>query len=154
MIEPQRPKACYNLQGACNEDCLQSFWLRLSQNFQDFLGKKTEFLHGDLDQGASCSQPVDSLDGPCCLHALPVSSASVDEWQQWHRDSDHAFALPVSMISLRQSCMFLGFQSLVCETSASLQGTREQHSLSFLPNPGLPVTVQNLQIASLVKSKL
>eukprot|EP00913_Durusdinium_trenchii_P028247 g26481.t1 len=23
----------------------------LSQNFQDFLGKKTEFLHGDLDQG-------------------------------------------------------------------------------------------------------
>ena len=26
---------------------------RLSQNFQDFLEKKTEFLHGDLDQGCS-----------------------------------------------------------------------------------------------------
>lgn len=32
--------------------------LRLSQNFQDFLGKKTEFLHGDLDQGPRCFSEV------------------------------------------------------------------------------------------------
>jgi hypothetical protein len=34
--------------------------LRLSQNFQDFLGKKTEFLHGDLDQGLKINPLLDA----------------------------------------------------------------------------------------------
>ena len=33
------------------------FLFRISQNFKDFLGKRTEFIHGDLDQGTfrSCA---------------------------------------------------------------------------------------------------
>ena len=44
--------------------------VRLSQNFQDFLGKKTEFLHGDLDQGGKLKTSGDFLVTFLVVHSV------------------------------------------------------------------------------------